>query len=155
VQLGYPTLLLIDSDKLPQLKISVREMEQQGVVVVRWDNEMSTEQRIAADLSWEALKQFVSLASQRIGEDSTYDQVCLRLGKTRAEIGIDIDVWKTEHFSELQVRNAIGGAAKECDWFKRIDLGEELGKLVSRDWANLADKDLALKLTQLQNWVYE
>ena len=97
----------------------------------------------------------MNLAVQWFGNGNAFAQIRSRLEKPDLAIGTDLEMWKQQGFSEGAIRNAIGLAAKTCDWFKIIERAEELARIVVEDWDNVTDKDLALKIGQLQQWIYE
>jgi hypothetical protein len=57
-------------------------------------------------------------------------------------------------FTQEQVRDAIGESAKTAGWFKRIDYGEDLGRIVSRALGDIPDKDISKKIDDLIDWIY-
>jgi len=155
--LGYPSCLFIDSDKLNESKPSIDNLDAAGIKVIHWDDSVSTEQRIAMDLSWNAIKDVVSLLVEWQGEESIFDPICSKLGRKRSDIGTNLDDWKNRIFNENQIRDAIGLAAKEAKdnkWFKRIDFGEELGNIIIKDWNQISGEDLGLRLLELKSWIY-
>ena len=42
----------------------------------------------------------------------------------------------------------------EKGWFKRIDYGEDLGRLIIDDLPNLAGKETLRVLEQIEGWIY-
>jgi putative ATP-dependent endonuclease of OLD family len=155
--LEYPCCLFIDSDKLNELKPSIHDLKAAGIVIVHWGDAVSTEERVAKDLCWEALKGIVSLLIEMQGEKSILDPICSKLNSNQSQMGTDLDRWRGM-LAESEIRKALGLAAKEAKenkWFKRIDFGEELGDMIIKDWIHISDKDLGLKLQQLQKWIYD
>ena len=158
--LGYQTCLFIDSDKLNSLNPSIQTLRDTGVFVIHWDGTVAIEQRVALDLPWAVLKKMLSLAV-RIkdeedinGEHSVFDKLCSSLERDRGTMGTEIDTWLNNGFSEEQIRNAIGNSAKSKGWFKRIDHGEELGNLVAGQLETISTSDSAIKMQQLNQWIY-
>ena len=152
--LGYAVCLLVDSDKLDELVPNVQTLRDAGVKTVYWEGNVAIEERITLDVPWEALKDMVALAVEIKGEQSVFDKTCSVLGVNRTEVGADIDRWRQNDFSEEQIRNAIGESAKTGHWFKRIDHGEALGRIIVRELANMLKKDLAVKIKELGEWMY-
>jgi hypothetical protein len=77
------------------------------------------------------------------------DPVATRLG---AVAGSGLDDWLAR-FQEEDVRGAIAEAAKK-GWFKRIDLGEALGRIVVDALPSIPQTDLATTLDSLAEWAY-
>ncbi len=172
--LGFNTCLFIDSDKLGEIRPDVDTLKKSGVKLIHWDGKVSIEQRLSLDITWNCLKTLVLLAieikTERIKDDdaslsdeecerrsteSIFDTICNKLETNRTQIGIDLDIWEKEGFSEDQIRNAIGLAAKQACWFKRIDYGERLGAIVIKDLGNVPHTNLAQKINELEQWIYE
>jgi len=154
-RLGYSVCLFIDSDTLDELNPDIAKLEATGVRLIYWEGCNAIEQRIALDLPWKALKKILVLAVEIKGEDSVFDKICSVLDTQRASLGTNIDDWLKSGLSEHQIRSAIGLSAKRKGWFKRIDHGQELGKIVAKELPDIQDKDLALKVNQLGDWIYE
>jgi putative ATP-dependent endonuclease of the OLD family len=151
--LGYSVALLADSDVA--LNPNVEALEAAGVKVIQWSGNASTEERVALDLPLDKLSEVLDLAVRWISEDSVLDTVCHRLGKNRRTIGNSVDAWLRNGLSEGMIRVSIGQAAKEKEWFKRIDIAEELGKMIARALPGIHSSDLSQKLKQVAAWAYE
>lgn len=151
--LGYDVALLSDSDR--PINPDPASLKILGVQVFQWAGTVSIEERIALDLPLQELKQMIQLAIDIVSSDiAVIDAICSRLGSNRATIGNDIDSWLTNGISEDKIREGIGKAAKARDWFKRIDSGEQLGKVIAPSLPSIQSSDFAEKLTSLGNWVY-
>jgi hypothetical protein len=154
-ELGYRICLYGDSDTVTQWKPSVEQLKSEGVRIIIWDENVSTEERIALDVLWQALKDIVALATTLHGQESTLDSICNELGKPRSALGDNMDAWSSFGLSQDIIRKAVGKTAKSKGWFKRIDYGEELGKIVVAQLDHLTGKDLKAKIDELSKWVYE
>jgi hypothetical protein len=51
------------------------------------------------------------------------------------------------------LRTAIGKSAKGNKWFKRIDWGEDLGRVVTQHLQAVPATDLATKIEALRTWL--
>lgn len=150
-RLGYETVALLDSDREPNQRL-VEKMKAAGGQLLQWPGGVATEERIFLDVPWEGIPELVSLAAAQKGELTVWSQV---KEETTLISGLDDlkDVY--ENAEELELRGALGRAAKRCEWFKRIDLAEALAqKLVpwriKMDGAPLWDT-----FTDLENWAYD
>ena len=151
--LGYDVALLADSDA--PLNPDSDSLQSIGVRVFQWAGTVSTEERVALDLPLQELKKMVQLAMDIVSSNTAViDAICFRLGSDRTAIGSDIDSWIASGISEGKIREALGRAAKTKEWFKRIDSGEQLGKLVVSSLPNIQSSDLAAKLISIGNWAY-
>jgi len=151
--LGYDVALLVDSDAA--INPSAASLQGLGVRVFQWEGTVSTEERIALDLPFEDLKKMIQVAIDVVSLDvAVIDAICSRLGSSRAVIGNDIDSWRANGVSEGKIREAIGKAAKADKWFKRIDSGEQLGKVVMCSLPRIHTSDLAQKIINVGNWAY-
>jgi len=132
--LGQPSAILVDSDNLA-LDIGVDWQAKSGVTAFTWQGAMATEERVAMDLPWPALKEMVGLATERNGADS----VCARIGTAlgRPVTSEDPETWCTQGHDEASIRGAIGRASKVGRWFKDIEWGERLGAVVANHYGEL------------------
>lgn len=63
------------------------------------------------------------------------------------------DNWKEDDDNEL-VRKTLANLSAAKEWFKRIDRGEELGKIIFRYFKNISDEThLKQQLNQIIRWV--
>jgi putative ATP-dependent endonuclease of the OLD family len=152
-ELGYDTCLFLDSDK-PELNEKIEEAKNKGVTVIQWDGAVAIEERIAEDVSWDTLKEVVALGAEIRG-DRVFDQICSNLGTSTKDLDGDIDALKSK-FPEQKIREAIGKSAKSKNnpWFKRIDFGKDLGKIIVKNLDSIPATDLCKKVTLLGGWIY-
>ena len=85
---------------------------------------------------------------------SVCDSVRNILEVTPAELGNDVIRWRRWRKLD-ELRHAIGLAAKNKGWFKRPDLGQELGQIVCRYLDSIPTTELALTVKALRTWVEE
>jgi hypothetical protein len=148
--LGYRTALLVDSDR--PLNPPQDEIEASGVTVFMWPGGVSTEERVMADLPLEVIRTVVGRARELLDEDvptAATGPVAIRLG---AAAGSGFDDWLAG-FQEKQVRGAIAETAKK-GWFKGIDLGEALGRIVVDALPLIPQSSVATTLDSLGDWAY-
>jgi hypothetical protein len=60
-------------------------------------------------------------------------------------------------FEEQQIREAFGKAAKakKAEWFKRVDLAEQLANVVLESWPEICDTPLGEGVNRLITWVHD
>lgn len=146
--LGYTVLYLGDSDA--PMSPDAATLRAAGIQVILWANNMAIEERIAADLPWDGMKDVVTYAAGLYGRQSVDSAIASRLGA--AVPGGDIAGWQ----ETPQLRAAIGLAAKSANgngWFKKIELAEGLGDVVCRRIPDVPGTDLATKVAELRQWI--
>lgn len=153
-KLGYSTCFLTDGDKLNALKPSIEELIAIGVSVFHWSEPNAVEEVLANELSWASLKKMVELGAEEKGEQSVCDTIGSKFGKTIMPSSINLEDWLKNGIQQDAIRKAIGEVAKAKGWFKRIDLGENLGKLILEDLENLSGKETVKLLEEIEGWIY-
>lgn len=155
--LGYITCLFADGDKLDKLKPTPQYLHLKGIEVIHWSEPNAIEQILGNDFSWATLKKMVELAIEIKGEQSIFEGIWKKLGLANRPANNSLDEWLANGIPQENIRKAIGEAAKEKGekgWFKRIDYGEDLGRLIIEDLPNLAGKETLRVLEQIEDWVY-
>ncbi|MFV1991356.1 MAG: ATP-dependent endonuclease [Acidimicrobiales bacterium] len=156
-ELGYPTLVFLDSDDRG-VDEEVHRAENAGALVARWAEGIATESQVAQDLSIEGLADLLQLA---VDMNETDDPLASVIGAVGARIDgqnieeLDPAAWITSGADEASVRTAIGEAAKGKEWFKSQSRGIRLGRLVSEHWDDLGGTDLRAKLGAVRDFAYE
>jgi len=146
-KLGYSVCYLGDSDR--EITPTAETMRAAGIKVLVWADRLSIEGRVAVDLPWQELLEIVSLAFAEPGEESARASLAHQLGEHPDLAHSDFRSW---HDSP-ELRNAIGRAAKEKGWFKRIGSGEKMGDIVCRCIQTIPATDLARNMEELRLWI--
>ena len=144
--LGYRVAYWGDSDY--PLKPSADDMRKAGITVLLWDDGLSLEERIAADLDWPGVQQALDLAAGINNEDKVRGSVISKYKDSSGLVG-SFSTWT----DSKELRRAIGAAAKGADWFKDIDRGERLGMLVTKHLPSVKDSILSRKIGNLRRWL--
>ena len=151
---GYDTCILIDSDILHEEKTK-QEVEAFGIPVFSWEKGFSVEEQIFHDCFIETVEALVQIAI----EEKSYDHVLTKLNecfqhndKPYFIAEGSIKLRDTITTNEL---TAIGTLAKgkKCEWFKRTDRGQRMGKVVFNDFDKLEDCGFKRTIQALQAWV--
>lgn len=150
-RIGYTVAFVGDSDE--PIQPDQANLEAIGVKVVLWEGNMATEQRIASDLPWASLQTLVNAAIDERGEMSILDSIGRCLGRTLTSTGPSIDNWLSES-TDVQVRAAIGQTAKQNGWFKNLNAGERLARIVVGALPEMAASAFSQSLSLLEDWVY-
>lgn len=161
--LGYPTLLLVDSDR--ELEPSVTDLEAAGVVVVQWDDGMCSEERVLTDLSWAGVEQAFqvvvdtghdpSAVVAAITGGTVVTRLLAKLGIGGSNLGDTLQSVLDAGLPEADLRAAFAAAAKRSDkaWFKRIDTGEALGRIAASDPA-IVNTPFAQAMATVEAWCH-
>jgi putative ATP-dependent endonuclease of OLD family len=145
--LGYRICFIGDSDR--ELVPAPEAMQAAGIHVLLWADGKSIEERVAYDLPWEGVIEVLSVAIDERNEQSVRDSIKSRLGGNVALVQGTFHEWRDSQ----ALREAVGVAAKNGTWFKRIDTGERLGEIVCRYVEQIPETDLAHKIIALRLWV--
>ncbi len=155
-RLGYKSLFFGDSDA--PISPTADALRLQGVKVVQWDDAFATEQRIAADLPLEGVQKMVQAACALHEEEKILDGIRSSIGELQRGVelhgGKTISEWKQAGVSEANIRTAVGLTAKRQEWFKDINSGLALGKVVMTWIGHVPNSDLAVKLKTIAEWCY-
>jgi putative ATP-dependent endonuclease of the OLD family len=142
----YSVAILVDGDAPEKFsEDDEAELLKYGVEVAMWAEKLSLEERAMMDLPWLSVLASIKLASERLGYP-VRDNVCSALGSP-----VDnIDNW----VESINLRQAIGRAAKKTGWFKDITRGEMWFKTIAPAFDNdeFQRSDLASKLQKLWEW---
>lgn len=148
--LGYEVAVLADSDEPVQFSDAhAQTLRNAGVAVVKWDDALSIEERVFADLPWEGVLASLNAARAIWNDDARLlDQVQTQYGE-----GFDRDF--TAWAETPQLRTALGKAAKASDWFKRQSWGWEWATAIAGYLADNAirESDLVRQLISLRGWI--
>ena len=142
--LSYPAFVLADGDVPKDFSITdASKLESIGVKVLIWSDDLALEQRAMFDLPWEYVLKSVNLAENIFG-CPVYENVH---SKYLALIDKDSKKW----LDTIELRKAIGDAAKASSWFKNISKSEQWANEVSPAFLDLEflKTDFAVKLNLL------
>ena len=161
--LGYPTLLLVDSDR--PVKPSPAELIAAGVTVLQWQGAACTEERVLTDLSWGGVQQaFDALVALGYEPSSLIESivggpeqatVLASLSLTRADLGNSLESMAAAGMSHVDIRAAFAAASirKPNSWFKRIDSGEALGAIATKD-PDMPQAPFGEVMSRLEAWCH-
>jgi putative ATP-dependent endonuclease of OLD family len=147
VGIGYSTLFFGDSDRT--LNPSQSDLEAAGATVITWGDSCCLEQRITKDLPWAGIQELLSLAVSIKDEDKVRAAVCGKFSLDKTSLRDAIASWP----EGPELRTAIGAAAKDGDWFKRTDIGEQIGKVATKYLPVIPKSDLAVTISALRTWI--
>jgi hypothetical protein len=157
-RVGFDVVVLADSDEplVPDHNV----LNAAGVTTFLWAGGVSTEERLAADLPIASLQELIAAAVAEFGEELVVQQVVSFAEADPKPTGVIVTAWIQGGMTEALVRRALGRAAKhgktDCGkgWFKYVSLGEQLGGIVGRASAALAETPTGILIGQLATWTY-
>lgn len=143
-ELSLEVCVFCDSD-VERMNERKDELKQKGINVFDWDVENSTEQQVFNDLPWEAIKELIEYLEAQLPKASVRNSLNSRM---QGELTGN---WKEN--DTVEIRKALAEAAKNSNWFKRIDHGKFLGKIIFKHFDYIKDKTLGKRLEDLSNWI--
>ncbi len=157
-KLQYPVLYLGDSDRTKPSDVS--RMEHEHVKVVLWSDKLCIEERIALDLPSDGFSRLLEQTCKNRNQESVAGAVAAALGGIHIPRDpTRVESWITGDTTPSVLRRAFGQAAKGArdrpGWFKTVDGGRFLGKLVSEYLPQMANTDVGRKLKEVEDWCYD
>jgi len=158
-KLGYRAAYLGDSDR--DLNPSKEEMEQQGIEVILWEGGLETERRVCFDLPLQGLQELIKLAIALEEEDDRPGDAVWR--KIHEWLNSSIESQPTDFrdvdqlkdiVGENALREAIGKAADDGKWFKRMDKGVRLGNLLANYLIEMQGTETEKTIETIGEWCY-
>ncbi len=107
------------------------------------------------DVPVDCLDRIVRLAYETAshGEQSVRDAILGRIHRENTPFASVSDL-ACDSIPESAVRRAVGEAAKKGDWFKSREAGELLGTIVVQYLDQMPTTDMAVKIAELEHWLY-
>ena len=146
LEAGYQVAILCDSDK--PLTSSDGDLNKIGIEVIRWDNNHFTEQAIIEDMSDAVVKKVLALA--RVLSTDAVVKAQLASGG----VVVTDDNLNSWDWTDSELRSKIASVASKSDWFKRINKGQLLGRVIFEAVTEDDKKsDFIMKLNKLGEWL--
>jgi hypothetical protein len=149
LSLGYPLLALLDTDKPPSEEELTALVELGGKVSL-WPDNCSFEQRLFRDVPWQTIEQLLAHAVACEGKDSILHSINSAMRPDMAKI---TSVEMTAAVRTDAMRDVLGKAATDKDWFKNIERGERVAEIIFPVLDEIAEKPLAKVLGEVRRWV--
>lgn len=143
-KLGYRTVLLMDDDR-PLTTSERAPLEAAGATVISWSGGHATEQALLHGLSWPSVLLMLNIAAEIWGADHL--ERCVR---TVSKDAHSFDECRAQDLPEH--RDILALAAKQYDWFKKIDFGERVGLEVIGPGLDSAAAGLRATITEIYEW---
>lgn len=147
--LGFSTSLLCDSD-VENINAIKNELKDIGINIFDCENNKSIEQQLFADLLW---GQIIRLVDYRIQIDGFDNKSVFQSVYSQQQAMPDFtEDWYKTGTDELRV--LLGNTSKKSNWYKRIDHGIEIGKIIFDNFNELTDdKKIKQMFKELSNWI--
>ncbi|HBG69671.1 MAG: hypothetical protein A2W93_12100 [Bacteroidetes bacterium GWF2_43_63] len=137
---GIDVCAFCDSDD-PAINEKKKELINIGIQVVDCSAGCSIEQQLFNDLPWEKVTRLVKYAEIERSEQG----ILANTGKLSKSELTDQDL--------PGIRILLGNAAKQHDWFKRIELGKKLGRVWFNSLSEITSKHLHTQYCHLSSWI--
>lgn len=147
---GYGICLLMDSD-LQKTENEKSALRQSGIDVFDWDQPNSLEEQIFHDVPTDVATKIINIAVTERGIDSvkahlTSEQIPFNV--------IDNEIRLVAMEPDIQKKIGEIAKRKKVEWYKRIDLGEQLGNIIFDNWEHIgAGTKLKSVVAALSRWV--
>lgn len=132
---GYDICLLMDSD-LPKEENEKRLLRSKGISVFDWQEGNAFEEQIFYDATMSAVNHLVNIAAEEKGTDSVRSRLDIQKIKYSISVG-QIVIAPLDAGSRREI--GVIAKRKKNEWFKRIDLAEQLGNVMFSEWNNLEE----------------
>lgn len=145
---GYDICVLMDSDKDSEDSEKQR-MRSAGIPLFDWDKPNAFEEQCFLELPMPAIQQEIQIAV----DEKSIDSIIARFSDYSIPFDRGGDSVTLTALSPEQ-RKTIGKIAKEKNWYKRIDLGEQFGNVVLNSLSELdAESAISRVVAGLEEWV--
>lgn len=145
---GYDVCVFMDSDK-PEHDDTKFDLDLEGVPIFDWDKPNAIEEQIFRDAPIETVLRLMNNVVAVRG----FDSVKSRLSTTKISFEIINDELCFDEVTP-DIRAQLGTIAKNAEWFKRIDFGEQLGTAVFDNWEEVGEDTRLKKVVQsMVKWV--
>lgn len=158
-KLSYPTALFCDSD-CNDINNRKQEFKNAGIKIIDCEESNSIEQQVFKDAPWVVVKKLIQIAIKKVEEDNgissedakkiVFDSTNTHLQNKMAQMG---NSYENE---SVELRQALGAAAKKKEWYKRQSYGELMGGCILTHYSELTE-DCRLKsiIDSLLTWIDE
>ena len=152
---GYQICLLMDSDKESEDAAKKQILREQGIYVFNWAEPNAFEEQVFLDLPLLGVQEAIEIAVTEKGIES----VAAKLQSNSIPFeqhDNSIQLYKLNKDQRKTIGTIAKGNGKDKDngWFKRIGLGEQLGRIVFKYWDEISEESiLKCEVSQLIDWV--
>lgn len=154
-RLGYQVAFFRDSDRPIEDAVKDEIAKLTNIKTIEWKDGFATEDRVFEDFSPVGVQQLLEIAYSEHGEESILSALQTALSLP-AKPPKQFSDWSSLGKDAPELRKGLAKASKSKSrpWFKRIDLGEELGRAVADEIARGPETSLAKTLNEIEAWIY-
>ena len=147
---GYEVCLLMDAD-LPKDDEKKAALKEIGVAVFDWDKPNALEEQVFYDVPTDVATKIINIAVTEHGMES----VKSRLTSEKIPFVVaDDEIQLVAMTPDEQKKIGEIAKRKKVEWYKRIDLGEQLGNAVFDNWEYIgAGTKIKSVVDALSKWV--
>ena len=147
---GYEVCLLMDAD-LPKDDEKKAALKEIGVAVFDWDKPNALEEQVFYDVPADVATKIINIAVTEHGMESVKSR--LTSEKIPFEVADD-EIQLAAMTPDAQKKIGEIAKRKKVEWYKRIDLGEQLGNAVFDNWEYIgAGTKIKSVVDALSKWV--
>lgn len=144
-QLGYPTALFKDSDKVQQHIEPSQQATGKGIAIYEWGNNSATEDVLFMACPAQVIPQLLAIAIQRKGQAAIEDHI---VAHSQNQITLDACL---NDFQD-SYRTVLAKAANKKSWFKDIEPAETFARnVIAPNYAQFSEA-LTATTNQLFQW---
>ena len=151
-KLGYSVGLFRDSD-VALKKEDRSALVKANVRIFEWTDNLSTEERLYADVSADGVQKMFEIAVQKYGTESVGARM-KNISKLECPVREKIENWNFSGKSKVEIRQLIAqtAKAKNVGWYKDISTGEKLGEVVVSEIELKPTLPFAVTLRGIEIW---
>ena len=156
----YDVCLFCDSDVKKRNDVNQKKdtLKKLGVHIIDWDEGDSIEDAIFKNLPATLVEKALNLAVElRLKDDSSRDSDEIKksiIEGIESKFGSTFPKMLSEENCNQQLKKAIGEAAKAGAWFKSVEKGQALGRLIFDNYTTLQEANpLRKQFDNLSNWI--
>ena len=145
---GYDVCLFCDSD-VREVNNKKEELKKLSINIVDSEEGNSIEDQMFNDLPWESLKSLVDYAISESSEESITDSFIAsykRIHSTEPH-----ENWR--NIDSPEIRKCLGIVSSKNGWYKRIDHGQVIGKIICNALNQMEGKRIKEEIENLSNWI--
>jgi hypothetical protein len=160
VELGFDVCYWADSDVHSSDDDVILGLENLGIKCILWEDKVSIEKRIFLDIPLENISQVLHLANHFYykDEERTVQSISssLQISFERIE-DLDKIILQLGDEDNIRVRTQLGelSTRKKKAWFKNVEKGRDLGRLIIPLFTIMKGTDLVSKIEELRSWCYD
>lgn len=152
-QLGFSVLGFLDNDDRA-VDAAVLDAQVAGATIVRWDHGLCTESQICSQLGAGSLTVFVKKGVELRGSEQTVRDDLNSVDGSQSVTSLDVDDWIAAGITIDDARSRVATAATARKWFKEVEGGRVLGRLIMGNATNPQLSATVGHLNEVRSFIY-